>query len=119
MNKRIWNIPLLFGFLIPMVLLFWPFAYWGSTASLLLRVIAAACIQLLLCRNARSRTVFFLPLLLCTLGALWGLFLYHTSPDWTCSFGEFVKDYVSPAISCAACCWLYWKFQKPQTQRPA
>ncbi len=105
MQKRIWNIPLLFGFLIPLVLLFWPFVYWGSTASLLLRLIPAACIQLLFCRNARHNLAALLPLLLCLAGAAWGLYLYHTSPDWTCTFGEYVKDYASPAISCAAA-WL-------------
>lgn len=100
MKRRIWNIPLLFGFLIPMVMLFWPFAYWGSTASLVLRILPAACIQLLFCRSAETKLMRLLPLLLTAAGALWGLYLFFTSPDWSCTFGQYLADYASPAISC-------------------
>lgn len=107
MKNRIWNIPLLFGFLVPMVMLFWPFVYWGSTASLVLRIVPAACIQLLLCRCAKTRPVMLLPLLLTTAGATWGLWLFHTSPDWTCTLAQYAADYASPAITCGAVYGIY------------
>ncbi len=107
MKRRIWNIPLLFGFLIPMVILFWPFAYWSLATGVILRIIPAACIQLLLCRNAQHKLTGLLPLLLTAAGALWGLYLFHTAPDWTCTFGEYFADYATPALSCAASYWLY------------
>lgn len=111
MNKRIWNIPLLFGFLIPMVMLFWPFVYWGSTASLVLRVVPSVCIQLLFCRSAHTKLVKLLPLLLTAAGALWGLWLFFNSPDWTCTFGKYAADYLSPAISCGITCLCYKAIQ--------
>ncbi len=107
MRGRIWNIPLLLGFLISLVLLFWPFAYWNSTASMVLRIIPAVCIQLLLCRNAQTRLTRLLPLLLTAVGALWGLYLFFTSPHWTCTFGEYLADYATPAFGCAAAGWIY------------
>lgn len=107
MKKRIWNIPLLFGFLIPMVMLFYPFVYWDDAAALILRIIPSACIQLLFCRCAERTLVKLLPLLLTAAGALWGLYLFLTSPDWTCTFGTYAADYASPALSCAAALWIY------------
>ncbi len=107
MKNRIWNIPLFFGFLISMVLLFWPFACWSTASGVILRIIPAACVQLLLCRNAQHKLTVLFPLLLTGVGALWGLYLFHTSPDWTCSFGEYFADYATPAVSCSIVCWLY------------
>lgn len=114
MKKRIWNIPLLFGFLIPMVMLFWPFGYWGNLASLVLRVVPSVCIQLLFCRSAHTKLIGLLPLLLTAAGALWGLWLFCSSPDWACTFGQYLSDYASPAISCAMIHWIYQVFQDRQ-----
>ena len=112
MKRRIWNIPLLFGFMVPMVMLFWPFVYWNSTASLVLRVVPSICIQLLFCRSAHTKLIKLLPLLLTAAGALWGLWLFFNSPDWrTCTFGEYAADYASPAFSCALVVWIYRKFK--------
>lgn len=111
MKRRIWNIPLLFGFLVPIVMLFWPFAYWGSTASLVLRIIPAVCIQLLFCRCAQTKFLKRLPLLLTMAGALWGLFLFLSSSDRTCTLLEYAADYASPAVSCGTTSWLYRVFK--------
>ena len=53
-NKTI-NYILLAGFFVPVILLFWPFAEWNDTASLILRIIPAISVQQLVYRTTKKR----------------------------------------------------------------
>jgi len=102
-KKDVWSALLLFGIVIPPVMLLWPFAWWGSVMQVVLRVIPAACAQLLACRMRWSRTVKWIPLIVAGMLALWGTWLCFTSPHWIrAAWTGLVADYVSPFLSCAA-----------------
>lgn len=90
--------------MIPVVLLFWPFAMWNDAMAVILRVIPAFAVQVLLFRIGKWNIVKALPALLTGALAAWGTYLYYTSPHWSnASFwGSLMADYVSPFISCAA-----------------
>lgn len=103
MEKNPWNGVLLAGVILPLVLLFWPFARWGGVMSLLLRVVPALCLQTLLCRVGRYEVVKVLPLVLTGLLALWGTYLYCTSPSWVnAELSDLLADYCSPFLGCGA-----------------
>lgn len=51
------------GVILPLVLLFWPFAVWSGVPALLLRIIPAAVLQYLFCRRAKRPWVEAAPLL--------------------------------------------------------
>lgn len=77
--------------------------------SLLLRICAAFCIQWLFLRLFRKKWLQALPILLTSIAAVWGFFLYLTSPSWrNATLGAFVSDYASLALSCAAVWFLNW-----------
>lgn len=96
--KRNADAMLLVGIVLPLVLLFWPFARWGTFLSLVLRVIPALCAQLLACRSGKRK---LLPLLLTGAFALWGTYLFLTSEAWgQASLGGLLADYVSPFLAC-------------------
>lgn len=93
---------LMIAFVIPMVLLLWPFAMWNDTMLLILRVIPSFAIQILLCRNGKYTIVKVIPLLLTGALATWGTYLFYTSPHWVNAtfLGSLIADYVSPFICC-------------------
>ena len=102
MGKKTLNILLLIGFIIPMPLLFWPFAQWGDTMVLILRVVPALSVQALLYRVGKYNIIKAIPLIMTGLFSLWGTYLYFTSPHWVnATFGGMIADYVSPFISSA------------------
>lgn len=74
----------------------------------LLRFSAAICIQLLLIRTGKSGLVRIAPLALALLAAVWGFFLFLTSPSWQgATFGAFLADYITPMLGCGAAWLLY------------
>ena len=86
---------------IPVVLLFWPFAMWNDVMSLILRIIPSLAGQILLCRIEKWNIVKALPALFTGAFAAWGTYLYFTSPHWNnATFGDLIADYVSPFICC-------------------
>lgn len=99
------NALLLSGFILPLVLLLWPFAYWADWASLVFRVISALSVQALLCRIGKYPVIKAVPLIISGGIALWGTYLYFTSPHWSnATPGMLVSDYVSMFIACAIVC---------------
>ena len=103
MKQSGWNGLLLAGAVVPLVLLLWPFAWWGGGMRLVLRVVSAVCIQLFLCHRGRWSAVTYLPLAATGILALWGTWLYVTSPHWAgATWTGLVADYHSPFLSCAA-----------------
>ena len=99
--KKTVNILLVVAVIVPVVLLFWPFAMWNDVMSVILRVIPAFAVQALLCRISRLNFVKAIPVLLTGVFATWGTYLYFTSPHWNnATVGDLVADYVSPFICC-------------------
>ena len=88
--------------IIPVVLLFWPFAVWNDTIGVILRVIPSLAVQVLLFRVGRWNLVKILPILITGAFAAWGTYLYFTSSHWynATFWGSLIADYVSPFISC-------------------
>ena len=99
--KKVINTLLVFAVIIPLVLLFWPFATWHGIMALILRIIPAIAVQALVCRIYKSNIVRAIPSLLTGVFAAWGTYLYFTSSHWSnATVGDLVADYVSPFICC-------------------
>ena len=105
MKSRGWNLALGAVFVCSLLLLFgqgMAFPYFSPFTVFLLHILPALSIQWLLCRVSQSALVRGLPLLLTTALALWGLWLFLTSPHWShATLGGYLADYVSPAMGCA------------------
>ena len=96
------NIVLIFTSVVPVILLMWPFAWWGDAAGLILRVIPSLSVQALLCNTIKNGWLKTVPLALTALAALWGIYLFFTSASWVnATVGGLVADYISPFICCA------------------
>ena len=87
---------------LPVVLLFWPFAMWNDAMSVILRVIPSFAIQVFLFRVGKWKIVRILPLLIAGAFSAWGTYLYLTSPHWINAtfWGSLIGDCVSPFLSC-------------------
>lgn len=102
MKKRLdWMLGILFvGALLAH---FWPMAYWSYPTTILLRVTAGFCGQLFFCRRRWNLLIRQFPLLVTALLALWGGWLFCTSPAWSsATFSGYFWDYGSPALACGA-----------------
>ncbi len=100
--KNRWNMWLLLGTVAPLVLHFWPFAWWGNTTLVVLRIIPALCAQALMCRVGKRTIIKAIPLMITGALALWIGYLYFTPPcppDATVLWMVF-WDYISPFVSC-------------------
>ena len=99
--KKTANILLVYAVIIPLILLFWPFAEWNDAMSVILRIIPSVAVQVFLCRICKSNIVKAVPALLTGAFAAWGTYLFFTSPHWSnATIGDLVADYVSPFICC-------------------
>ena len=67
----------------------------------LLRFLAALCLQLLTLRTGRKEIVRFAPIVLSFFLAVWGFFLFLTSPSWQgVVLGAALADYLMPVVGC-------------------
>ena len=99
--KKTTTILLVVAVVLPLVLLFWPFAEWNSVMAIVLRIIPSVSLQVLLCRVCKSDFFKAIPALLTGAFAVWGTYLYFTSPHWSnATVGDLVADYVSPFVCC-------------------
>ena len=113
--KKTTNILLVFAVIIPLVLLFWPFAEWNDAMSVILRIIPSVAVQVLLCRICKSNIVKAVPALLTGTFAAWGTYLFFTSPHWSnATVGGLIADYVSPFIWCIVVLITYLLAKKKQ-----
>lgn len=113
--KKTTNILLVFAVIIPLVLLFWPFAEWNDAMSVILRIIPSVAVQVLLCRICKSNIVKAVPALLTGTFAAWGTYLFFTSPHWSnATVGGLIADYVSPFICCIVVLITYLLAKKKQ-----
>ena len=101
--KKAINTLLIFAVIIPLVLLFWPFATWHGMMALILRMIPAIAMQALVCRVCKANIVRAIPVLLTGAFAAWGTYLFFTSPHWiNATVGNLIADYISPFLGCIA-----------------
>ena len=101
--KKVTNTLLVFAVIIPLVLLFWPFATWHGMMALILRIVPAIAVQALVCRISKLNIVRAIPALLTGAFAAWGTYLFFTSPHWSnATAGDLIADYASPFIGCIA-----------------
>ena len=100
--KKTITILLVVAVIVPVVLLFWPFAMWNDVMSIILRIIPSLAVQVLLFRVGKWSVVKAFPILITGAFAAWGTYLYFTSPHWSNAtfWGSLIADYVSPFISC-------------------
>ena len=100
-EKKIIDALLVIAVIIPVVLLFWPFVMWKDLMSVILRVIPSFAVQVLLLRVGKWNIIKVLPILIAGMFAVWGTYLYFTSPHWANAtfWGSLIADYVSPFIS--------------------
>ena len=113
--KKTTNILLVFAVIIPLVLLFWPFAEWNDAMSIILRIIPSVAVQVLLCRICKPNIVKAVPALLTGAFAAWGTYLFFTSPHWSnATVGGLIADYVSPFICCIVVLITYLLAKKKQ-----
>jgi len=100
--KKTINILLVVTVIIPVILLFWPFAMWNDVMSIILRIIPSLAMQVLLFRVGKWNIVKALPVLLTGTFAAWGTYLYFTSTHWSNAtfWGSLIADYVSPFMAC-------------------
>ena len=113
--KKLINGLLVAAVIVPLVLLFWPFALWNDAMALLLRVIPALALQAWLCRVSRTNFVKAIPLLPTGAFAAWGTYLYFTSPHWSnATLGGLIADNVSPFI---CCCIVFVAYQSAKKRR--
>lgn len=97
--KNAW---LLLGTIVPLVLHFWPFAWWGDVTLVVLRIIPALSAQVLLCRIGKHTMIKVIPLIITGALILWICYLYFTPPHapYAAVFGMLFWDYMSPFVSC-------------------
>lgn len=113
MKKTIHTL-LVIAAVVSVVLLFWPFAEWNDTMTLILRMVPALAVQALLCGTCKSKILTFLPALLTGTFAAWGTYLYFTSPHWAnATAADLIADYVSPFI----CCVVVWAAYLPAKRK--
>lgn len=99
--KKTTNRLLIMATIIPIVLLFWPFAQWNTVMAVILRIIPSLALQALLCRIGKTNIIKAIPALLTGAFAAWGTYLYFTSSHWSnATVGGLIGDYVSPFICC-------------------
>ena len=114
--RQLYNFLLGVGFCICLYLLvFQGFAapVLSPLADLLLRFVAASCIQYLTLRGCRQELFRFLPLMLTFLLAVWGIFLFLTSPSWqNATLSSLLADDVTPLLGCCAAWLLYRKLYR-------
>lgn len=101
--KNAINILLVIAVIIPIALLLYPFAMWNDAMLLILRIIPSFAVQLLFCRVGKFKVIKAIPFLLTGVLAIWGTYLYFTSPHWVNAtfWGSLIADYVSPFICCS------------------
>ena len=99
--KKTVNILLTTAVILPLVLLFWPFAQWNDVMAVILRMIPSLSLQALFCRIGKTNIIKAIPALLTGAFSAWGIYLYFTSPHWSnATVGGLIGDYVSPFICC-------------------
>lgn len=89
----------------------------GPVLDLILRIVAAASAQVLFCVNIKQPWLRIIPLILTVAFALWGGWQFLTSDSWVnATLGDYIADYCTPALGCAAAYIIYLVFPHAKTK---
>ena len=114
--KKTKNILLVAAVILPVVLLFWPFAEWNNVMAIILRMLPSLAAQALLCRVGKLNIVKAIPALLTGAFAAWGIYLFFTSPHWSnATVGDLIADYVTSFICCTVVLVAFGLAKKKET----
>lgn len=110
--KTVWNVLLgLTAAVCALALLFQGFAFTALSPflALCLKIVGTLCCQWFFLRISRNKLVQAVPLMVSGILAVWGFFLFLTSPSWIhATFSDFLADYASYAIVCGIVIFLSW-----------
>lgn len=110
--RIVWNVFLgLAAAACALALLFQGFAFTALSPALSfwLRIVGTVCCQWFFLRICRKKLAQAVPMMASALAAVWGFFLYLTSPSWrNATFRDFVSDYAIYAIACGLVLILSW-----------
>ena len=74
-----------------------------------LKILGTLCCQWFFLRISRNRLVQAIPMMIAGILAVWGFFLYLTSPSWLhATFSNFVSDYALYLLICLGVMLLKW-----------
>ena len=110
--KTVWNVFLgLIAAASASVLLLQSFALSALSPSMILwlKILGTLCCQWFFLRISRNRLVQAIPMMIAGILAVWGFFLYLTSPSWLhATFSNFVSDYALYLLICLGVMLLKW-----------
>ena len=110
--KTVWNVFLgLTAAASAAVLLLQGFAFTALNPSMIfgLKILGTLCCQWFFLRISRNKLVQAIPMMLAGILAVWGFFLYLTSPSWLhATFAHFVSDYALYLLVCLGVMLLKW-----------
>ena len=110
--KTVWNVLLsLTAAACALALLFQGFAFTALSPQLMLwlKILGTVCFQWFFLRISRKKVVQAIPLMVSGIVAVWGYFLYLTSPSWLhATFRHFLSDYALYALICLGVMVIKW-----------
>ena len=110
--KTAWNVLLgLTAAACALALLFQGFAFSALSPALALwmKILGAVCCQWFFLRISPKKFIQAIPLMVSGIFAVWGFFLFLTSPSWIhATFSDFLADYAFYAIVCGSVIFLSW-----------
>lgn len=110
--RILWNVLLgLTAAASALALLFQGFAFTAMSPQLMLwlKILGTLCCQWFFLRISNKRVIQAIPLMLSGIAAVWGFFLYLTSPSWLhATFAHFVRDYALYMLICLGVLLLQW-----------
>lgn len=110
--KTLWNVLLgLTSAACVLALLFQGFAFTALSPSLMLwlKILGTLCCQWFFLRISKKKILQAIPLMVSGIVAVWGFFLYLTSPSWLhATFAHLISDYVLYLLVCLAVLMLRW-----------
>ena len=110
--KTVWNVFLgLIAAASAAVLLLQGFALTALSPSMILwlKIAGTFCCQWFFLRISRNKLLQAIPMMIAGILAVWGFFLYLTSPSWLhATFAHFVSDYALYLLICLGVMLLKW-----------
>jgi apolipoprotein N-acyltransferase len=110
--RILWNVLLgLAAAACALALLFQGFAFTAMSPQLMLwlKILGTLCCQWFFLRVTKKKLLQLVPVMASGLVAVWGFFLYLTSPSWLhATFSHFVRDYALYLLVCLGFLLLRW-----------
>ena len=110
--RILWNVLLgLAAATCAQALLFQGFALTAMSSKMILwlKILGTLCCQWFFLRISKKKVLQVIPLMAAGIVAVWGFFLYLTSPSWLhATFAHFVSDYALYLLICLGVLVLKW-----------